>query len=239
MKYLQLSTSIAFAVITALPVQANLITNGGFEAGLAGWTRVDQPGSAGSFQVQSGTSSPVAGITVPAPPEGSNAAMTGAEGPGSSVLYQDFLVPMDVGAAFLNFSLFINNTAGDFLMPETLDYFTPALNQQFRVDIMLPSVDPFSLAPGDVLMNVYRTEAGSPATFGYAQQSINITSVLQANLGQPLRLRFAQADNVNIFNTGLDAIDLTANPIPEPSTWALLSSALGAAILLRHRLTRS
>src|SRR3954469_20032278 len=78
-----------------LPVasaRATVIANGSFESGLSNWFRADQVGSDGTFFVQSGTSSPVNGDPVPAPPAGVSAAMTDAQGPGSHVLYQDFLV---------------------------------------------------------------------------------------------------------------------------------------------------
>jgi hypothetical protein len=223
--------------MAALPVHANLIVNGGFEAGLSNWSTLQQPESGGNFLSQTGTLTPATLQTVPAPPEGSNSAMTDAEGPGSYVLYQDFFVPMDVASAFLTFSLFINNAAPDFFTPDTLDYFTPTLNQQFRVDIVNPSaVDPFSLDPADVLMNAYRTEVGDPLVSGYTTHSINLTSLLQANAGNTLRLRFAQADNVFTFNTGIDAVDITASAVPEPSTWALIGGGLGAALFLRRRI---
>src|SRR5438552_10760046 len=61
----------------AIPV----ISNGGFEAGLTSWTKADQLGSEGTFFNQSGTVSPVNGDPVPAPPEGTKAAMTDAQGP--------------------------------------------------------------------------------------------------------------------------------------------------------------
>src|SRR5207249_4987568 len=84
-----------------------VINNGGFEAGLASWTRADQLGSVGTFALQTGTTSPVNGTTVPAPPGGTRAAMTDAQGPGSHVLYQDFVVPsFAVGSGPLSFSLF-------------------------------------------------------------------------------------------------------------------------------------
>ena len=47
-----------------------LIINGGFESGLAGWSRQDGLGGDGMFFIQSGTASPVNGDPVPAPPGG-------------------------------------------------------------------------------------------------------------------------------------------------------------------------
>src|SRR5207249_4581697 len=116
-----------------------LINNGGFEAGFAGWARADQLGSDGTFLLQRGNASPVNGIAVPAPPGGITAAMSDAQGPGSHVLYQDFVVPSSpVGSAQLRFALFIGNRADAFRTPSpaSLDFSTPTLNQQARVDIL-------------------------------------------------------------------------------------------------------
>src|SRR5215471_5978250 len=136
----------AASSVHAIPV----ITNGGFEAGLTSWTKADQTGSEGTFFSQSGTVSPVNGDPVPAPPEGTMAAMTDAQGPGSHVLYQDFTAT--AGSAALSFALFIGNRADRFVTPATLDFSTPALNQQARVDIVRAAADPFSVAGADVLL---------------------------------------------------------------------------------------
>jgi hypothetical protein len=45
-----------------------------------------------------------------------------------------------------------------------------------------------------------------------------------------LRLRFAETDNVGIFNFGLDNVGLQTSPVPEPSS--LLMGGLGALTLL-------
>src|SRR4051794_33472577 len=89
---------------------AQILLNGSFEPNLAGWTTANQPGSDGAFLLQMGTTSPTTGISVPAPPAGTHAAMTDSEGPGSHALYQDFVVPNIVGVATLSFSLFIDSS---------------------------------------------------------------------------------------------------------------------------------
>ena len=71
--------------------------------------------------------------------------MTDAQGPGSHVLYQDFIVPLLVASATLDFDLFVGNRAGVFVSPASLDFSTPALNQQARVDILRGGADPFSV----------------------------------------------------------------------------------------------
>src|SRR5215470_12306228 len=129
-----LCVSTVCLVLATTANATSLILNGGFESGFTSWNRVDQLGSDGTFFLQSGTSSPVSGDPVPLPPGGVSAAMTDAAGPGSHVLYQDFVVPAE--SASLSFSLFIGNRADRFVTPSTLDFSTPALNQQVRVDIL-------------------------------------------------------------------------------------------------------
>jgi glucose/arabinose dehydrogenase len=226
----------AASVAYALPV----IANGGFEAGFTSWTRADQLGSEGTFLIQSGTLSPVSGNTVPAPPEGTRAAMTDSQGPGSHVLYQDFVATADPAA--LSFALFLGNRAGQFFTPTpaTLDFSTPALNQQARVDILKNTADSFSVAASDVLLNIYQTKPGDPPISGYNTITADISALLAAHAGETLRLRFAETDNVLTFQLGVDNVRFDA--IPEPGSIILLGAALallagarGRRLLTVHR----
>src|SRR5262245_41679431 len=135
-----LAAAALLGLALAPSAAAQVITNGGFESGLAGWTTADQLGGNGSFAIQSGGASPVNGFPVPTPPQGLAAAMSDAEGPGSHVLYQDIVIPPAPGPALLVFELFVRNEDGaeDFFVPvpSSLDFATPTLNQQARVDIM-------------------------------------------------------------------------------------------------------
>jgi hypothetical protein len=221
--------ALIFSALAADPARADfqLINNGGFEAGFASWTRQDFAGSEGTFFLQSGTTSPVNLDPVPAPPGGIRAAMTDAQGPGSHVLYQDFVVPTNVIAATLRFSLFIGNRATNptapgvplFASPSTLDWSTPALNQQARVDILRAGSDPFSVAAADVLQTVFQTNPGNTFGPGYIPFTINVGALLAAQGGQTLRLRFAEADNIFTFQLGVDNVSLAA--VPEPSSLVL------------------
>jgi len=217
---------------------AGLITNPGFEAGFTGWTRANQSGSEGTFSAQTGTASPVNGDVVPSPPGGTTAAMTDAQGPGSHVLYQDFTVSAAVPAATLFFDLFIGNRAGTFSSPASLDFSQPTLNQQARVDILLASANPFSVAPADVLVNVFQTSPGDAAVSGYTHRTANLTSFINSHLGTALRLRFAETDNVFTFQMGVDNVDIDTSGVPEPSSWMMALGALfaiGAGRLSQRR----
>ena len=234
-KSLWLTAALAFMVTAPVTAQ-ELITNGGFESGFAGWTLADQLGSDGSFLVQSGIASPVNGTPVPAPPEGTNAAMTDAQGPGSHVLYQDFLVPADASGGTFSFERYVNNQGDAFFSPDTLD-FTSVNNQQARADILLPSADPFSLAPGDVLRNLFLTMPADPPVSGYSTVTTDISTLLADHAGQTLRLRFAEVDNQLFLNFGVDRVSInTAGVIPEPGTaWLLASGLLPMAGAIRRR----
>jgi hypothetical protein len=237
----------AFACTLTPAIAAEIINNGGFSSGFAGWTVANQAGSDGAFFLQTGASSPVNGTTVPAPPGPTMAAMTDAQGPGTHVLYQDFVVPGGVASAVLSFDTFIGNRASAFFVPSpaSLDFAAPAFNQQARIDILLGSATSFSVAGSDILSNVFQTNAGDALVSGYTSHSIDITSVLNAHLNTPLRLRFAETDNVNVFQFGVDNVSLATGDgaaVPEPSS--LVTAALGALLFLssfwlRHRCATS
>ncbi len=220
----------------AAAAQAALIVNGGFESGLASWTIANQTGSEGSFATQTGTLSPVSSTSVPAPPEGTTAAMTDAFGPGSHVLYQDFVVPTGLTGGSISFSLYINNGAAEFVTPGHLNFGSTDLNQQARADILVGGADPFSTASGDVLLNLYQTMAGAPLVSGYDDVVVDISALVQAHAGQTLRLRFAEVDNINMFNLGVDAVNIQV--VPEPGSWSLLAGLgclIGAGCFRRWR----
>ena len=230
------------AFASALPPTnaAEIISNGGFESAFTGWTRADQSGSDGTFFLQTGTASPVNGDPVAAPPGPTHAAMTDAQGPGTHVLYQDFLVSSPVASALLSFDAFLGNRAGAFFVPNpaSLDFAAAAFNQQARVDILLGAASAFSVAGGDVLLNLWQTNPGDPLVSGYSAHAVEIAALLDAHLNTPLRLRWAETDNVSTFQFGVDNVSLLTSPVPEPSSWASGSMGVllgGAYLGLRRR----
>lgn len=241
MKTSTLCAKIALSVATALSLAAAapasavaLLTNGNFEAGLNAWTVTEQAGSLGSWFSQSGDFSPLSGFRVPRPPEGNFAAMAAQNNPGSYLLTQDFLVPDRIaGVASVGFLLFIQNLAGSFVIPDTLDY-TAGPNQQFRADIMTTGADIFSVAPADVLQTLYQTDVGDPTFRPYSPVFVNVTDLFRDHPGQTLRLRFAETSNLFFFQTGLDVVNI-AVAIPEPATPFLLLAGLAGLAAMRRR----
>ena len=177
----------------APPVSAGII-NGGFETGnFTGWTVVNQVDGSGDWFVYSGTVSPLSFFTIAAPPEGNFAATSDQTGPGSHILFQDVaLAPSQEHA--LSFILYYENQNGDFFTPASLDY-TVFPNQQYRVDVMDPAAPVDSVAPGDVLANLFQTRVGDPASLAPTLMTFS----LSAFAGRTVRLRFAEVDNQFFF----------------------------------------
>jgi hypothetical protein len=189
------------------PSNAASIVNGGFESGsFTGWTVVNQPGFSGDWFVYTGTNSPLVGLSIDAPPEGTHAAVTDQRAPGSHLLYQD--VALEAGFDHqLSFFVYYRNSGGDFATPPTLDAGVVP-NQQYRIDVLPPTAPVTSVAPGDVLATVFQTNAGDPLTL--APTPIHVD--LSAFAGMTVRLRFAEVDNQGFFNASVDAIVVQSTP---------------------------
>ena len=120
----------------------------------------------------------------------------------------------------LTFTLFYHSYAA-LSAPGTLDYTSPGANQQYRVDVMKTSAADFSIAPADVLANIFQTKVGDPVVLAPTAMTFDLTPFA----GQTIRLRFAAAvrnfffnagvDNVQVVSTGADlALSGTASPQP-------------------------
>ena len=225
--------ALACLAALSLPASAVVLSNGGFEAGFAGWTRADSLGGDGTFFIQSGSLSPVNGDPVPPPPRGNNAAMTDAGAGGSHALYQDFSVASAAGRYVLSFDLYIANRSGLYSSPATLDWSENFANQQFRVDILKDTADPFSVLAADVLANIYQTMPGDALETGYTTMNFDVTALLNGNVGNSLRLRFAEVDNLGPLQVGIDNVGIAA--VPEPATLPLLLGGVLLLTLLRSR----
>lgn len=222
---------------------APTLVNGGFEAGLAGWTVVDQTGGEGTFFVQVGAASPVLGDAVPTPPQGAVAAMSDGAGPGSHVLYQDF--PAIAGPATLRFDLFLGNRADRYATPDSLDFALTSQtgaqtrNQQVRVDILRAGALPFSVDAADVLLTLYRAQVGDALVAGYFAVAADLGGLLAAHDGESLRLRFAETDNLEALQMGVDDVRFEAASVAAPGSALMLCTTALAALGASRRRSRA
>ena len=219
---------------------AELVTNGTFEANgglgtstFSGWTVTDQATGSGSWFAQSGTTVPLSPTTVAAPPQGAFAAMSGQTGGGSHILSQNITIPAGVSAKF-SAQVYVNNAAGAFSTPATLD-FTVNPNQQFRIDVMT-TASPLTDMGAGILFNVYQTKVGDPLVSGYQ----TVTADLSAFAGQTVRLRFAEVDNQLYLSAGVDVVSIQtgSTAVPTLSQYALFALAallLGLGIVAARR----
>lgn len=183
------------------------VPNGGFEAGNFGhWTVVEQPGSAGSWFLYSGTTTPLKGRPISAPPDGSFAATTDMTADSSNVLYRNIHLRDHMKHKLVFYLYYQNYSPMGNSTPPTLDYTTPLPNQQYRVDLMKPNSDPFSLNAKAILAPIFRTDAGEP---GYLEPT-RITYNLTRFAGRTVRLRFAQVNNEQIFLASVDKVHVNS-----------------------------
>ncbi len=187
------------------------VANGDFEAGdLSGWTAFNNnAGGQGGWFAYSGTKAPLTPPSigkVPAPPQGTYAAITDQTGPGLRVLYQDIALPAD--AETLSFLVYYENRGIVFYTPDNLDPElgppgpNPNRNQQYRIDLMDPDAPMDSVAAGDVLRNLFWTEVGDPASLAATLVSEDISQFA----GSTVRLRLAEVDNQFMLHAGIDDV---------------------------------
>jgi hypothetical protein len=181
--------------------------NGDFETGaFQHWNVANQPGGEGDWFVYSGTTSPLSGFNIAAPPQGDFAATTDQTGPGTHVLYRN--IKLEPGMRHeLSFYLYYRNRAGEFFPRNTLD-FTVEPNQQYRVDLLRRKADPLTDNPDDILTRLFRTRAGDPNRLAPTLMTFNLTRFA----GQTIRLRFAEVDNQLFFQASVDRVRVTSEP---------------------------
>ncbi|GEM_PF-1024490 len=209
---------------SAVAAPVNLIQNGSFETNggtnsndLAGWKTVDEAGANGAWLAQSGTVTPFDPSfgndlcfhsDVPPPPDGNFAAMVSQGRQGSHILYQDVTIP--AGASPVLSFKFYTRSGAPLRSPDSLS-FNFETNQQFRVDVIDPASDFFTL---NVLQNVLVIGTGNALTIGYELQ----TATLSGLGGRTVRLRFVEVDNNYCFNVGIDDVRLETDVVnPAPS----------------------
>jgi hypothetical protein len=216
---------------------SELITNGGFETGnLSGWTVTSQTGtfSGSGFFVTGSTSAPVSGDLTVGPAIGTRYAVSDELGPATEILSQSFTAPGPAASVILSFSLFVNSYGGTVVNPIGLDY-TDGANQYARVDLLQSGSSLFTTGAG-VLRNFYSgTDPAASNPNAYTSYSFDITSLV--GTGGAFVLRFAEVDNIDVLNMGIDNVSVSFTPagVPEPSALILAASAIVALLALKLR----
>ncbi|NBO92938.1 MAG: hypothetical protein EBV06_11605, partial [Planctomycetia bacterium] len=219
--------------------QSNLVVNGDFErinlngqaGNLTGWKTVKldngaASGSVGGWGPQSGTQSPLSGVSVIAPIASFQAmldqpdlrpTLPGQPNPnsastyqGSHILYQDISIPLNATTLDLSLRLYIRSDAPftDSVITPSLNYATFNKNQQVRVDVIKPGADLYTVNPSDILRSVYRTTPLDDQT-----QVLDLSGLSLADLGlggSTVRLRIASANNCGKLIVGVDSVALLA-----------------------------
>jgi hypothetical protein len=216
-----LLVSLVAMLGSASAADAATVVNGDFETGdLSGWT-VDStsvPGN-GYWFAYTGTVAPLTGgplgSTIAAPPEGTHAAVSDEVSPGRHLLYQDVALESLPAGGTMTLKLWGYYKAQQGALgnptPDSLDPSAPGVNEQYRIDVMKPSAAIDSIDPADVLLNVFRTQAGDPQTLAPTEMTADLTPFA----GQTVRLRFAETDNNGVLNASKDDVRIeTVTPDP-------------------------
>jgi hypothetical protein len=200
-------TQSATDTASGVTVTTTGVPNGNFETGdFTHWNGANQITGSGDWFVYEGTESPLSGFTIAAPPQGNFAATTDQEGPGSHVLYRNIKLAPGMRHE-LSFYLYYRNRANSFFTPDTLD-FRNQPNQQYRVDILRPKADPFTVNPNAIRATLFRTEVGDPNRLAPTLMTFNLTQFA----GQTIRLRFAAVENAFFLQASVDRVRVTSEP---------------------------
>jgi len=205
---------VLLAALFPAAAPAAQVVNGDFEAGtLAGWEARRALGAGRWFAYQ-GTDAPIGhqrgAEPVQPPPQGNFAAIADEANPDSMLLFQD--LQLEPGTSYkLSLLAFYDSYAGLAIpSPDSLSPSEEAIggqaNQQFRIDLIRPDAPLDSVAPGDVLLNLFRTRAGGPRSL----KPIHLVADLASFAGQTVRLRIAVVTTEEVLNAGVDAVSLSA-----------------------------
>jgi hypothetical protein len=220
-----MAATLGVLVFSGLALAGKGLTNGNFETGtFKGWTH-GQEGGSGNWFVYKGRptfgdllGTPTRrGITqkLPKPRQGKYAAATAQGGPGTRLLFHKLTLKPNVKRklSFLmrytsDAAIHDRNTlhaAG--LMSRTYGKRGVVVdhpNQQFRVDLMRPGADKFSLKQADILKTLYATETGDSTHKGWKRYDFDLSGFDPGKA----KLRAVEVDNQGTFVAALDDLKL-------------------------------
>ena len=209
-------TAVVLSVFVANAAWAgDLITNGGFESGLTGWTATSLGSSNCNTDWNAGTSGTATGCLNPGNPyAGTYAAYSSFDGPGPLVyrLRQTISVPSSVTGAQLSWAQALN-----------MSYNGTA--RTFSVNILDASLNP--------LGTVYSLSVPTGGyVAGWTRQSADVSSLLAANAGKTLVVEFALTVPQTYTGPGGFGLDQVSLVVTQAVPTLSDGSLVGLAILL-------
>lgn len=201
------------------PITTELITNGNFEFGnWNGWTVNTEIGyeKSGFFLSRPGMNTLISGKNTSSNFMGGRYYMvTDQNGAGRNSLTQKFTIPENTTAVTLDFQMFVNSYSEPqkIINPWGL-YLDAGTNQHARVDILRTDAAPFDTSDTVVLRNLYIGADYGAYAHNYTSYSFDITDTV-ITPGEYI-LRFAEVDNKNFFNMGVDNVSIKATIVETP-----------------------
>ena len=162
----------------------------------------EQHGVGGWF-VQQSLITPITGRGWRGAVEHEYGALTDSDDPGSHILYRTINVGNGKKTR-IEMWVYYRNRADGFCSPASLSEVGPC-NQQYRIDIIKTSAAVDSVAPADVLQNLFQTNSNSPLTL---KPKHLLVKKLNSGISGDVVLRFAEVDNQAPFNASVDGIQI-------------------------------
>ena len=192
-----------------------LITNGGFESGLTGWTAASN--GDGNFTANTGTTTPLTFSATVGANSGTHYAVSDDfSGSQTQTLTQSFTTPTSLGSATLSFEMFVNDIQGTAF---------GSSGAGGQVSLLTSGGVLIAVLNGPV--DTFENPLGAPNP--YILYSDDLTALLSANT--TYELQFSSADSTGLINVGVDDVSLvttSAVATPEPATFSL--SAIGGLL---------
>jgi hypothetical protein len=205
--------AIAALLLAAGPAGAAGPVEGGFESGLAAWSKTSfYENTEWTAQTKADAEEEFEFETAFPAAIGPYVAATEYNGDDTAILAQTFALP---AASKLNLSLYLfyeSATPTVIPTPDTLFVrpFGGGGNQQVRVDVLKSNAPLESLSPNDILATLYASPSGGPEVLGPTLLSADLSQFA----GQTVTLRIANAVSDGEMRVGAGAVSLAATPLP-------------------------
>lgn len=188
---------LLFAAVAG--ARSTTVNNFGFEDGNFNLWTVTNTG-AGDWFVQQSLTTPISLRGWRGAVEHEYGALTDQDNPGSHILSRTITVGKTTR---IEMYVYYKNRADVFCSPASLSEVGPC-NQQYRIDLIKTSAAIDSVAPADVLQNLFQTKPSSKFTLKPKHLLVKVNGGISGDVV----LRFAEVDNQDVFNASVDGIQI-------------------------------